>query len=441
MRLVDTMTPLPAVAVALTVLVAWGAACIEFYDLKGYVGTVLIHSACYVGAVVWVLRRPPRPSDLCLILAAALVLRGVAMTAPQHLTTDGLRYVWDGRIQWAGFNPYLLVPADDRLLHLRDAVIYPGINQKATAVTIYPPVAELMFLVANAISDSLAGPQIVFAMCEVVIIAALLLWLHRDHLPLERVVIYAWHPLPIWEFSSQAHIDSGATALLLLAIVAAAYKRQGLAGGLLAAATLTKYFPVLVAPALWRRFGWRLPAAFIAVSALLYLPYVWGAGSKVLGFLGRHLDNEGYAAGYGFHVIWLLRDFQSPAPPVQVYLGLAALILGSLAVLALFKRQADEIDPRHMLAIGTAFVWLTSPHYAWYFAWLVPLLVRHLSPAVLAFTLLAVLQNGDSPWASRSTIYTVVFGLSALLFAVELLWTSRPGNRQTRQSPTLSRQR
>jgi alpha-1,6-mannosyltransferase len=420
------MNPLPAVVVVLALLVAWGATCIEFHHLSGFVGTVLVYSTVYVGAVIWVLRRPPQPNDLWLILGAALVLRGLAMTAPQHLTTDGLRYVWDGRIQWAGFNPYLLVPADDRLMHLRDTVIYPGINQKETAVTIYPPVAELMFLLANAISDSLTGPKILFALCEAVIIVALLLWLRRDQLPLQRVLIYAWHPLPIWEFSSQAHIDSGATALLLLAIVAAVYKRQGLAGGLLAAATLTKYFPIVVAPALWRRFGWRMPVTFVTVAVLLYLPYVWGAGSKVLGFLGRHLDNEGYGAGYGFHLIWLLRDFKLAAPPVQVYLGLAALTLGGLSVMALVKRQADEINPSHMLAIGTAFVWLTSPHYAWYFAWLVPLLVRHLSPSVMAFTLLAVLQNGDSPWASRSTIYAVLFGLSALLFAAELLWTRRP---------------
>jgi alpha-1,6-mannosyltransferase len=415
---------LPALAVAIGVLVAWGAACIEFREIAAFVVTALIHGGLYIAAVIWVLRRPPRPADLWLILGAALVLRGIAMTAPPNLTTDGLRYVWDGRIQWAGFNPYLFVPADERLAFLRDALIYPGINQKETAVTIYPPVAEMMFLVGNWISDSLTGPKVVFAACELATVAALLLWLHRDQLPLERVLIYAWHPLPIWEFSSQAHIDSGATALLMLAIAAAAYKRQALAGSLLAAATLTKYFPILMAPVLWRRYGWRLPVAFTMTALVLYLPYVTGAGSKVLGFLAKHLDNEGYGAGYGFHIIWVLRDLHIADIPVKAYLAAATLMLGGLGMMALLRRAPEEINPGHMLAISTAFVWLTSPHYAWYMAWLVPLLVRQMSPAVLGFTLLAVIMNGpgNGTWATQTFFYCVLFGGSALMFAAELLW-------------------
>jgi alpha-1,6-mannosyltransferase len=418
---------LPALAVGLAILVAWGATAIEFREIAAFVVTALVHSLIYVIAVTLVFRRPPQPSDLWLILGAALALRGIAMTAPPHLTTDGLRYVWDGRIQWAGFNPYLFVPADERLAFLRDALIYPGINQKETAVTIYPPVAEIMFLVGHWISDSLVGPKVVFAACELATIIALLLWLHREKLPLERVLIYAWHPLPIWEFSSQAHIDSGATALLMLAIAAAAYNRQALAGALLAAATLTKYFPILMVPALWRRYGWRLPVAFVGTAVLLYLPYVAAAGSKVLGFLAKHLDNEGYGAGYGFHIIWVLRDFNLGTVPVKAYLATSALILAALGLIALLKREPDEIKPRHMLAIATAFVWLTSPHYAWYFAWLVPLLVLEMSPAVLMFTLLAVIQNGvgNATWATQTFVYSVLFGGSALLFAAELIWRWR----------------
>jgi alpha-1,6-mannosyltransferase len=418
-------------AVAASLLVAWGAVAIEFREIATFVITALIHGGFYLVAVFWVMQRRPRAQDLWLILAAALLMRGIAMTAPQHLTTDGLRYVWDGRIQWAGFNPYLFVPADERLAFLRDAVIYPGINQKETAVTIYPPVAELMFLAANWISDSLTGPKVLFAACELATVAALLLWLRRDKLPLERVLIYAWHPLPIWEFSSQAHIDSGATALLMLAIAAAAYKRQALAGALLAAATLTKYFPILLAPVLWRRYGWRMPIAFLGTAVLLYLPYVAGAGTKVLGFLAKHLDNEGYGAGYGFHLIWVLRDFNIGTLPVKAYLAAAAMILAALGLMALLKREPDEIVPVHMLAIATAFVWLTSPHYAWYMACLVPLLVRQMSPAVLIFTLLAVIQNGpgNATWASQTFFYSVLFGTAAFMISLELAWQWRSSSR------------
>ena len=386
----------------------------------------------------WVLNKPTRARDFALILLVALVLRAVAVTAPPSLTTDGLRYVWDGRIQWAGFNPYLWVPADQALAHLRDAAIFPNINQKETAVTIYPPVAQMLFLIANAISDSLRGIQVVMTAMEAVTVWAILSWLKFDGLPRERVLIYAWHPIPIWEFSSMAHIDSAATAILMLTIIAALRGRQGLAGALLAGAVLTKYFPIVLAPALWRRWGWRMPLAFIATAIVLYLPYAAGAGPKVLGFLFNHLGNEGYGEGYGFHLIWILRDFGLRAPVANAYIATAIVLLAELGLFALLARRADEIRPEHMIVLGAAFVWLTCPHYAWYFGWLIPLLARYMSPSVLAFTLLAILQNtpGNATWATQTFFYSTIFGGGLVLMLAEVLWRGRASSKVSMPTPS-----
>ena len=417
---------LVALASVLVLLVAFGAGEIGSGALRSYVASALVHGGVYVAAIVYVMWRPARGFDLLLILCIAVFLRALAMTAPANLTTDGLRYVWDGRIQWAGFNPYLWVPADAALAHLRDGVIYPGINQKETAVTLYPPLAEMLFAVANRISDSLRGVQLVMALAEGVTIIALLAWLKADNLPRERVLIYAWHPLPIWEFSSMGHIDSAATALLMLTILAVVRHRQGLAGGLLAAAFATKYFPLVLAPALWRRGAWGFPLAFVVSLAALYLPYAWGAGWNVIGFLARHLDNEGYGAGYGFHIVWILRDFGLWAPSGHEYVAIVLVPLLAAGVWALMRRRADELRPDHLVMLAAAFTLATSPHYAWYFGWLIPLLVRHLSPAVLAFTLLALLQNmpGNAQWATATFFYSLIFGGFVFLAVVELLWRS-----------------
>ncbi len=422
---------LVAVGLALVFLVALAAQTLNRPDLAGYVGATLLHAGFYVGAVWWVLNKPARARDFALILLMALVLRAIASTAPPSLTTDGLRYVWDGRIQWAGFNPYLWVPADQALSQLRDAAIFPNINQKETAVTIYPPVAEILFLIANAISDSLRGIQVVMTAMELVTGWAILAWLKADGLPRERVLIYAWHPIPIWEFSSMAHIDSAATALLMLTIVAVLRGRQGLAGGLLAAAVLTKYFPIVLAPALWRRWGWRMPLAFVVTVIALYIPYAAGAGRNVFGFLFSHLGNEGYGEGYGFHLVWILRDFGLWAPVANAYIATAFVLLVEIGLLALLARRADEICPEHMIMLGAAFVWLTSPHYAWYFGWLISLLARYMSPSVLAFTLLAILQNmpGNATWATPTFFYGTIFGGGLVLMLTELMWRGRQQNR------------
>ena len=51
------------------------------------------------------------------------LMRALLLFAPPH-STDIYRYIWDGRVQADGINPYRYVPADPALAHLRDAAIY-----------------------------------------------------------------------------------------------------------------------------------------------------------------------------------------------------------------------------------------------------------------------------------------------------------------------------
>ena len=108
-----------------------------------YVAWMLTAGVAYAG-LVWLVRRRAlsRPALLA-ALAIAAVARLVIVAAPPVMSTDLYRYVWDGRVQAAGINPYRYVPADPALAGLRDvgsgpAAIYPNINRAETAPTIYP---------------------------------------------------------------------------------------------------------------------------------------------------------------------------------------------------------------------------------------------------------------------------------------------------------------
>lgn len=420
--------PLGLGTLGLAIVVAAGITifAIEGADPTWFTLCTLIMAALYIAAVVVVLRGKPLPRDFIVILTITVVLRALALAPTPNLSTDMFRYVWDGRIQSAGFNPYLYVPADPRLGHLRDEVIYPRINQKETAVTIYPPAAELLFLAADRIAPGLGGIRLVMTLLDAVIIAGLFLLLRALGQPRERILIYAWHPLPLWEFVTQSHVDVAATAAIVFALLAAVRGRQGITGAVMAIAVLVKYFPVVLLPALWRRIDWRLPAACLATVSLLYIPYVYGAGSNVLGFLGSHLDNEGYATGWGFHPVWLLRDLGIADPSAQRYVVVAVTVLAGLAAYALFARNAAELRFDNILALGVAFVFLASPHYPWYFAFLVALLVLSPNPAVFAMTLLAPMlylprTTGGLSWTE---IYFAVYWLPIIVFAAAWLWTS-----------------
>lgn len=416
---------LVAIALVLAMLTANAAVAVDAVARETFVALSLAHGLAFLGGAWWVLNRRAATADLAFILAVALLLRMLAMTSGPGLTTDVYRYVWDGRLTLAGISPYLHVPADAHLAALRDAAVFPQINQKETAFTIYPPAAQAVFalgasldlVVGTARDAGHNGMKAVMLLAEGVIVLALLRWLDAARLPRERVLIYAWHPLSIWELAAQAHIDAAALALLVLAIGAAIRGRQGAMGAWLAAATLVKYFAIVLAPALWRRGDWRAVAAFVLVAAVLYLPHLLIAGPKVIGFLGSHLDNEGYAAGWGFHPVWLLREYRLGDMSGRTYAVLAMGLLAILALKTLLARRADEIRPRDLVLLAASFIWLTSAHYPWYFAWALPLLVIAPSPAVLAMTLTCVTLHLPRPpgGITWTEIYAATYWLPLLL--------------------------
>jgi alpha-1,6-mannosyltransferase len=428
----EPLAALTATALLLAFLTAQAAVLVDQNERSGFVALSLASAMIYLVAVVAILKHPGGRSSVLIILAVALVLRALAMTSLPNLTSDAFRYVWDGRLGWEGLSPYLYVPADERLAHLRDTAIYPHINQKDDAVSIYPPVAEMVFMAGVAIEDGIGGMKVTMLAFEAATILALIGWLRSEGLPPSRVLIYAWHPLPIWHFASQAHIDAAATAFLSLGIWACIRRRQGLTGTLFALAALVKYFPLVLLPALWRRWDLRLPIALLATAFAIYLPYVLGAGSGVIGFLGQHLDNEGYRSGWGFHAIWYLRDFGIADPPVWLYLIPAGSILIAMAWWAMFFREADEFRPERMVLLGAAFAFLTCPHYPWYFGFLCALAVRVPHPALLVMTVTCL--TFDLPRTNGTTwseIYALTYAVPLIVWG---LWEAgvrlNPGWRQ-----------
>src|SRR5580765_6261929 len=83
---------------------------------------------------------------LYVILILGFASRATLVTAGPFFSSDINRYVWDGRVQAAGINPYIYIPADKHLESLRDAEVYPSINRKEYAPTLYPPGAQVIFL-------------------------------------------------------------------------------------------------------------------------------------------------------------------------------------------------------------------------------------------------------------------------------------------------------
>ncbi len=329
---------------------------------------------CFCAAALVWNAKSARLTLLIVLGFSALLRLGLLFETPK-LSDDIYRYVWDGRVQSAGINPYLYIPADPHLAALRDAEIYPHINRRDYAPTIYPPMTQMIFFVVHQVSGSVVGFKLCLLLFEAITIASLTSLLGGLGLPRARVLIYAWNPLVLWEFSGSGHIDAVMIAFVSLALLARRARRETLTGVLLGCAALVKFFPLALFPAFYRRWDWKMPLAAAATFVLGYLPYL-GAGRHVFGFLSTYADEEGIRTGRYFLLLFVRLLFGGYEIPAEFYLGFVLLVLAALASRAVFRWNKKENG--FLLSAGLlafAFTFLLSPQFPWYWSWTIPFLV------------------------------------------------------------------
>ena len=358
-------------------------------DILWFLKVAGIQCGLYLLAAWLALRaRATRSTFVIVIVFAALFRLSILFTAP-YLSDDIYRYIWDGRVQAAGINPYRYIPADPALARLRDDKIYPKINRRDYAHTIYPPIAETVCFLTTRVSESVIWMKATMLLFEGIAIWALALLLASFGLPRQRILLYAWHPLIVWEFAGSGHLDAIAIAFIAVALLARYRKAEITTGFTLACATLGKSFPFVLFPALYKRWSWKMPLAFVITIVVGYLPYVSVGPRGALLFLLGYPRERGIESGEQFFLLSAIRrlplGFYVPTPAFVVF---AILILAGLAVWMLQKqRRGNENYVANALVMATAFTVLVTPHFPWYYAWMVPFLCFVPSVPVFYFTL------------------------------------------------------
>lgn len=364
----------------------------------------------------------PVRTGLIVVLGFALAMRLALVGTEPLLSTDLYRYIWDGRVQGAGINPYAYVPADPALAALRDAAIYPHINRADYAVTAYPPLAQMFFFLVSRISESATAMRLAMVGCEIAIVAVVIALLRRFERSETTVVAYAWHPLAVFEIANNGHIEGLMVALMMLGVWLLVSARKVAGAVAIALAAVVKPYAVLILPAFWRpslsnNWDWRVPLAVAAAILACYLPYL-RAGWGVFGFLtGGYIAEEGLSSGEGIWLVALTQILVGKVPGLTVLYGvIAASVMGALALRIAF---GAERSPRETLAaiilLLTVGLFLMSPNYPWYFLALVPLIPLGAGAPAWALTLGAfllyrplLLPHNDLAWKTLATLPFVI---------------------------------
>ena len=372
------------------------------------------------GCAAWLLRKVTVRLAVGLILVGGIAVQVVALAGPPQNSSDMYRYMWDGRVQAAGIDPYLYAPADDGVLKLRNDFLWSGTGpgnygdcvktlknkvdppfgyvagctklNRPRVPTVYPPVAEAYFLAVQlaAPADNSTTPmQAAAAACAVLITLILLYglrWLGKDP---RLAALWAWCPMTALEAGQNAHVDVIAvlfTLVALLLLARAKTKRRTVLGGvLLGLAIATKVTPVLVVPAVLRR-GWLLiSTSALAAVFLVYVPHVMAVGRKIIGFFPGYLNQEGYSNGNGYSVIGLVAHGKLATLAAVAILGVIAMAI---------LRFGDPDEPwRGGVLMTSAALTVCTPHFQWYAILLVMLVALDGRPEWLAIAAGGYLAN------------------------------------------------
>jgi alpha-1,6-mannosyltransferase len=373
--------------------------------------------------------RAPSHRALWLIFSVAILLRVYMLLFDPLLSSDIYRYIWDGRVQAAGINPYRYFPADAALAKLRDAAIFPHINRVDSAATIYPPVAQIFFLIVTRFGENVTTMRLAMLACEAVTVALILLLLRRMNQPVTRVTAYLWHPLPLWEIANGGHVDALMVALMMAGLWIALTGRALRGSAVIALSALVKPYVAPVLAGIWRAWDVKMPLIVIAVIALCYLPYL-SAGWGVLGYLTKgYLAEEGISAGYELWPLSLWRlVLGEHHGDVAVYAALSALILLVMGF-SVARRSHDTIASSladiNMLLLVTLLI--LSPNYPWYFLIITPFVALVGTPPAWVVSILALMLSEQLDWdfyIPRMVTKSALFGGLLLAWAL-MAWRNR----------------
>ena len=315
-----------------------------------------------------------------LILLLAVVFRVTLLFSPPTLSDDIFRYVWDGSMQNHGINPYQYPPEASDVSAFRDQY-WSSINNKHIP-TIYPPLLQLVFRGADLIAHTPMAMKVLFMVCDLGVIGIVLLLLRLYGLPLDRVLIYAWNPLVLIEFSGSGHNDTLALVLMMAALYAIMRDREVLSILLLALSSVSKFFSIVLIPSFFIQIR-RIPPflLFPIVVLLFYLLYI-DAGTKLFEGLMVYSDK------WRFNDSLFTLALQATGSLTQAKMVIGAVFLA--IILARLLSGKDHFQTAYIL-VG-AYLLLTPTLQVWYMVWIIPFLCFYPNRAWLLLSGLTILS-------------------------------------------------
>jgi alpha-1,6-mannosyltransferase len=345
-----------------------------------YLITLAIAGVAYLFSIREFLSTPKFPRHVIVIgLALAALWHLPFLLMPAGVDDDVHRYVWDGRLQRLGYNPYVVVPNDPAFsaLHTDES---RNLNNPEVPSP-YPAGAQLFFRAVTAIHESVFAFKVAFVLCELAIVPLLLVELCRLGQGEHWVLAYAWNPLLVTCVTYSGHVDILGVLLLLLSAAALERRWRTFAAVTFGLAVAVKFLPIVLAPLYWRRVRMRDALLAVLVVGLLYVPFL-RSGSVPTGSIGVFVERF----RFNDPIFAEIERFVRP----QVVAGLAVGV--GLVTAAVLRRRKDGYSSQAFAWPMAASLLCAPVVYPWYLLWLLPF-ARSVSTVPLIIWTISILPT------------------------------------------------
>jgi alpha-1,6-mannosyltransferase len=340
---------------------------LPFTPIVKYTVTFIGSSLAFL-ALAFFLFKEEVPSKIVFLFIAASFIVRLSFVASTPIGSDDMyRYLWDGKVQTHGINPYQYAPDSPFLHHLASPLI-PKLVNHPEMKTMYFPLSEWLFYFGFAAGgEYFWGYKFLLFLSDVLTLYGILLLLKKLNIPLKFILLYALCPMLFYEYSVDGHVDGFGLPLLVFSLYFWLNEKKFLGLALLGMSLSIKPTGLILLPIFFfQEKGWkeRISIAVIPVAVLgvQFLPYCFGVNP--------------FESLKAFTVNWTFNGFVFNLLDVYVQNNQTTrMMCGILLSIIVLLLSLTERPLTEKIFYAMFFLLLFSPIvHPWYVGWLAVLL-------------------------------------------------------------------
>ncbi|SNR17552.1 glycosyltransferase 87 family protein [Tenacibaculum jejuense] len=387
-------------------------------------------------------------------LTIAIVFRLIFIATIPNLSQDFYRFIWDGRMIFEGFNPYISLPEifiNEGNYPIKQATeLYAGMGaMNGSHFTNYPPINQLCFYIAALLSnESILGAAIVM---RVIIILADIGIFYFGYKLLKNlnknpnlIFLYLLNPFIIIELTGNLHFEPVMLFFFVWALYNLQKKNWILSAFLIAFSINVKLIPLLFLPLFffwfikkenniqWNQFGKLILfySIIILMSIALFVPFFSNELiDSYTNSIGLWFRNFEFNASFYYilrEIGYMFRGYNEIATIGKITPVLTILFL---AYLTFFKRNNLFETLATSMLFGLSFYYFTTTTmHPWYLATLIVLSIftKYRFPLIWsAMIILSYQAYANTPWKENLWFVFVEYLVVYLFMFYEIKTHSR----------------